>query len=190
MFLRDPGVPKVTLEVQPLFDAARRYWQARADAAPRCLPEAARFRPEEMAPWMPHAMLVDIDRVAVDVRVRLVGTRLVAFYGQEFTGMTLGALPFALDQDNDATRRSWCLAAARPVAAQGWAEHAFALDRTVVLDRLLLPYAGRIPGTRMLMVLQIPRLSAIDDWRVAARRAGECGIERRAQARQAIGSNF
>jgi hypothetical protein len=76
------------------------------------------------------------------------------------------------------------------VAAQGWAEHAFALDRTVVLDRLLLPYAGRIPGTRMLMVLQIPRLSAIDDRRVAARRAVDRGVERHPQAWQAIGSNF
>jgi hypothetical protein len=42
----------------------------------------------------------------------------------------------------------------------------------------------------MLMVLQIPRLSDIDDWRVAARRAVDRGVERHPQAWQAIGSNF
>lgn len=176
----------MTLEVQPLFDAARKHWQMRADAAQGGMPEASKLRPEDMAPWMPHALLVDLDNVAFDLRFRLVGTRIVAFYGQEFTGLGLGALPFALDEDNDATRRLWWQAASRSVASQGAAKHAFAPDRTVVLDRLLLPYAGRIPGTRMLMVLQIPRPGAIDNWRVVARRAAERNVERRAQARHAL----
>lgn len=176
----------MTLEVQPLFDAARVHWQRRADAAPGGTPEAAMLRPEEMAPWMPHALLVDLDCAALDLRFRLVGTRIVDFYGQEFTGLGLGALPFSLDEDNDATRRVWWRAGSRSVAAQGWASHAFAPDRTVVLDRLLLPYAGRIAGTRMLMVLQIPRPGAIDNWRITARRAAERSVERRAEARQAL----
>lgn len=180
----------MTLEVQPLFDAARKHWQMRADAAPGGIPQAAMLRPEEMAPWMPYALLADLDRAAFDLRFRLVGTRVVAFYGQEFTGLGLGALPFALDENNDATCGVWWHTAMRSLAAQGWAKHSFAPDRIVVLDRLLLPYAGRIPGTRMLMVLQVPRPGAIDNWRLTARRAAERGIERRAKARPQAGMVF
>ncbi len=169
-----------------LFDEARAHWQRQAERHPGSLPHACDLKPEEMAAWMPDTLLVELDRRLFDFRFSLVGTRVVAFYGIEFTGRTLTQLPFALDWNNETTFWTWWNFVECPRPTQTTAQHLLAPGCPVVLDRLVLPYAGRTAARPRLMVLQRARLESFAGSLAAARLASERRIERRARSRPTL----
>jgi hypothetical protein len=171
---------------QSLFDTARAHWQSCAEMRHACLPNACDLKPEEMAAWMPDTLLVELDRRRFDFRFALVGTRIVAFYGTEFTGQTLTQLPFPLDWNNETTFWTWWNLVECPRPMQTTAQHLLAPGCPVVLDRLVLPYEGRTAERPRLMVLQTARLENFAGCAAAARPASQRRIERRARPRQAF----
>ena len=173
---------------QVLFDTASAHWQRHADNGDAGLPRARDLKPEDMAAWMPDTLLVELDRLLFDFRFVLVGTRVVAFYGTEFTGQTLAQLPFPLDWNNETTFWTWWNLVECPRPAQTSVRHLLAPDCAVVLDRLVLPYQGRSAERPRLMVLQAPRLENRAGDPAAARPAIERMIERRAMLRPAFRS--
>ena len=171
---------------QNLFDTARAHWKARADLRRGGLPRACDLKPEEMAAWMPDTLLVELDRRLFDFRFALVGTRVAAFYGIEFTGQTLTQLPFPLDWNNETTFWNWWNLIECPRPVQTTAQHLLAPGCPVILDRLVLPYEGRNADRPRLMVLQTARLENFAGCAAAARPANERAIERRAKTRSAF----
>jgi len=171
---------------QDLFDEARAHWQRQAARHDTGLPRACDLKPEEMAAWMPDTLLVELDKHLFDFRFALVGTRVVAFYGTEFTGQTLTQLPFPLDWNNETTFWNWWNLVECPRPVQTTAQHLLAPGCPILLDRLVLPYEGRIAARPRLMVVQTARLENFAGNPAAARPAIERMIERRAGARPTL----
>jgi hypothetical protein len=171
---------------QDLFDAASSHWQRQAALCRTGLPRACDLKPEEMAAWMPDTLLVELDRLLFDFRFALVGTRVVAFYGIEFTGQTLTQLPFPLDWNNETTFWAWWNLVENPRPVRTTAQHLLAPGCPIVLDRLVLPYQGRNADRPRLMVLQAARLENFAGCAAAARPASQRKIDRRTRPRPAF----
>jgi hypothetical protein len=62
------------------------------------LPRRADLRPEEMRGLLPYVFLVDVTRVPLAFRFRLVGTKITEWAGQEYTGLAV---------DEDAYGPNW-----------------------------------------------------------------------------------
>jgi hypothetical protein len=170
-------------ETMQLFADAKNHWHDLARRHAQGVPHADDFRPEAMARWMPDATLVEFDMRGFDFRFRLVGTRIAAFYGEDFTNCELTRLSFALDRDNTDTFWHWWHRIEWPVPGVTHSDHVLAPGRTVMIDRLLLPYRGRTPHTAMLLAIQAPVRDCGGDWRHWQCSARERVRERRRRAR-------
>lgn len=103
----------------------------------------------ELGRVLPHVLLFDVAGEPARYRIRVAGTWVVDFYGEEITGRAVDELrfgaemPFILDKFHEARR------AAEPTYAQ----HRFWLGRRRFLsyERLLLPLAS--DGRRVDMIL-------------------------------------
>lgn len=176
----------MTHATQNLFDTALAHWHRQAAQHQARLPLACDLKPEEMAAWMPDTLLVELDKRLFDFRFALVGTRVVAFYGIEFTGQMLTQLPFPLDWNNETTFWNWWNLVECPRPVQTTVQHLLAPRCPVVLDRLVLPYTGRTAERPRLMVLQAARLENFAGCAAAARPASQRRIERRGKPRAAF----
>jgi hypothetical protein len=68
----------------PTLRALAAYWNGKRLG--RAMPPRAAIHPEEMVPWLPNLMLLDVIGDLPRFRVRLFGTGLVHAYGGEITG--------------------------------------------------------------------------------------------------------
>lgn len=84
----DPSRPKI---VDPLLHRLFDYWNKQRGF--RLMPSRADIDPVEMRFILGHLMLIDVQRPAIEFRVRLQGTKLAWWMGGEYTGKTLGELP-------------------------------------------------------------------------------------------------
>ena len=75
----------------PVTRAALDYWLAlvRGDH----IPGRQHLDPAAMVPFLPHVMLMDVDREALDFRYRLVGTRVRYHLFRDPTGLWLSEIP-------------------------------------------------------------------------------------------------
>jgi hypothetical protein len=75
----------------PLIHRFHEYWRAKL-VAPNVLPLRAAFDPAELRGLLPSLVILDVEREPLRFRYRLVGTRVVEFNAQEFTGRYLGTM--------------------------------------------------------------------------------------------------
>ena len=73
------------------------YWKAKR-AAPDALPLRAEFDPTDLRDLLPNILIVDVEHDPLRFRYRLVGTRIVEFNSQEFTGLYLGTIGWQEEQ--------------------------------------------------------------------------------------------
>lgn len=73
------------------------YWQARSSRR-GAMPLRQDIEPGELRDLLPFIMLVDVEQDPLRFRYRLVGTRVVEFNHQEFTGLYLGAIGWQDEQ--------------------------------------------------------------------------------------------
>lgn len=109
------------------------------------LPSRSDICPEALKPWLRNVALIDIERMPLRFRRRLVGTKIVDYQGSDETGHYLD------DRDSDAVD-SWIIDDYVACATQGTAVHRSerSTDTTgseIRWERLLLPLAsdGRTP---------------------------------------------
>lgn len=136
------------------FEAVRHFWAMRAARYPDGIPCCADLPFEEMSPWMPDAMVLDLDRRTFDFTFALVGTRVIQFYGREFTGRSLTTLDFPLGGENADLFWRWWWLTEYPMPAFDTARNALAAQYDVEIHRLILPLRGRAPGTMRLLAIQ------------------------------------
>jgi PAS domain-containing protein len=69
----------------------REYWQTRRTAQ-RIVPLRADLDPTDLRSLLPNLLIIEVERQPTRFRYRLVGTRVVEFNKQDFTGLYLGAI--------------------------------------------------------------------------------------------------
>jgi hypothetical protein len=67
------------------------YWKGKR-ATPADIPLRADFDPTNVRELLPNMLIVDVEHDPLRFRYRLVGTRVVEFNNQEFTGLYLGTI--------------------------------------------------------------------------------------------------
>ena len=80
----------VDYRTDPVLAAALAYWRRRRAA--RAMPRRRDIDPTEIPRLLPHLQLIEVHDGGARFRYRLVGTALVAAYGQEYTGRYLDEL--------------------------------------------------------------------------------------------------
>jgi hypothetical protein len=73
------------------------YWKARR-ATPDAVPLRSDFNPTDLRELLPNMLIVDVEHDPLRFRYRLVGTRVVEFNSQEFTGLYLGTIGWQEEQ--------------------------------------------------------------------------------------------
>jgi len=73
------------------------YWKARR-AGPDAIPLRSDFNPTDLRELLPNMLIVDVEHDPLRFRYRLVGTRVVEFNSQEFTGLYLGTIGWQEEQ--------------------------------------------------------------------------------------------
>jgi hypothetical protein len=83
--MADPGTASGMID--PQHDVLKRlhgYWLAKRGDRPA--PSRADIDPVELAPQLPHVILVDVEHAPLRFRFRLIGTAIVKGFNQDLTG--------------------------------------------------------------------------------------------------------
>lgn len=73
------------------------YWESRREPG-QLFPERKRFDPDDLRDLLPLITIVDVEYEPLRFRYRLVGTRVVEYNHQEFTGRYLGEIGWDEEQ--------------------------------------------------------------------------------------------
>lgn len=73
------------------------YWRSKR-ASPDAIPLRSAFDPTDLREVLPNVLIVDVEHDPLRFRYRLVGTRVVEFNNQEFTGLYLGTIGWQEEQ--------------------------------------------------------------------------------------------
>jgi len=85
---KDPAKPKI---VDPLLERLFEYWDKQRGF--RLMPSRADIDPVEMRFILGHLILIDVQRPALEFRIRLQGTKLAWWASGDFTGRLLDEVP-------------------------------------------------------------------------------------------------
>src|SRR5262245_26485713 len=90
------------------------YWRAMC-VTPDAIPLRSDFDPTDVRELLPNMLIVDVEHDPLRFKYRLVGTRVVEFNNQEFTGLYLGTIGWQEEQqlidaytEATVTRRPLC----------------------------------------------------------------------------------
>jgi len=73
------------------------YWEARRPTQHR-IPLRSELNPTELRELLPNIVILEVEQNPIRFRYRLVGTRVVEFNRQDFTGLYLGAIGWDEEQ--------------------------------------------------------------------------------------------
>ena len=96
--------------------------------------------PEEIIPYLPNVMVIQVEQRPLRFRFRIVGTYLVSIYGQEYTGKYLDELD--LDEHRRVITCDYLEASQCGIAHCDEYAHVMHADRYRHFERLLLPLAA------------------------------------------------
>lgn len=123
------------------------FW--RAQCGGRAFPEWRRFDVEALAPWFGHLVVLTVEAEPRRYRVKVYGTQVVAYSGQDLTGRYLDAVLPEAAVERTLAPLDRCVATAEPV----YEVFASALPGATVrrLHRLILPFGEAPDAVRVLL---------------------------------------
>ncbi|MFO0989620.1 MAG: PAS domain-containing protein [Alphaproteobacteria bacterium] len=133
--------------IEPGLRALHAYWSVKRGARP--MPARADIDPVEVPRLLPHLMLVAVSDDPPRFRFRLVGTEIVARYGDELTGRALDEIDLGGEIGSIQSQYEETVRAAAPT----YCRHAIETRQGKYLryERLLLPLSS--DGIRVDMLL-------------------------------------
>ena len=119
----------------PRFQFALDYWQSKRQG--RSMPSRADLDPVEFPTLLGDVILLDVEQPGPRLRVRLVGTHVVAMFGSDYTGQFLDEIDFGEQREKILADYGHVLEARRPYLT----DHMFRNVRGTLfnIERLILP---------------------------------------------------